>query len=211
MLTKKNKVISVYPKKKKKDVFIVKFIDGSIYELSKGIIISESIYKGSVISDPDFEKILQKHAYDRAQGAGLTLLSYRMRSKKELFNKLIKKNIDTTIVSRVVAKFEIEGWINDFEFGIAFSKDQINQNSIGPIALKYKLKGYIDADDLIKNVIEKIYKDFSIDEIILNVLKRFNPEKINSDDSLRQKLINKLKRKGHYWQDIDDSINKYIE
>ena len=211
MLTKKNKVISVYPKKKKKDVFIVKFIDGSIYELSKGIIISESIYKGSVISDTDFEKILEKHAYHRAQSAGLTLLSYRMRSKKELFNKLIKKNIDTNIVSRVVAKFEIEGWINDFEFGIAFSKDQINQNSIGPIALKYKLKRYIDADDLIKNVIEKIYKDFSIDEIILNVLKRFNPDKINSDDSLRQKLINKLKRKGHYWQDIDDSINKYIE
>ena len=211
MLTKKNKVISVYPKKKKKEVFIVKFIDGSFYELSKDIVISESIYEGSEISDVDFEKILEKHAYHQAKSSGLTLLSYRMRSKKELFNKLIKKNINISIASQVISKFENEGWINDFEFGIAFSKDQINQNSIGPIALKYKLKEYIDADDLIKNIMEKIYKDFSINEIILNVLKRFNPEKINSDSSLRQKLINKLKRKGHYWDDINDSINIYIE
>ena len=26
-----------------------------------------------------------------------------------------------------------------------------------------------------------------------------------------EKIVNKLKRKGHYWQDIKDSVNKYIE
>ena len=211
MLTKKNKILSVYPKKKKKEIFIVEFVDGSIFELSKDIVLSESIYEGGTISSVDFKKVLDKHAYHQAQSAGLNLLSYRMRSKKELTKKLINKNIDKTIIAKVVAKFETEGWIDDFQFCIAFSKDHIRRNSIGPIALKYKLKEHIDSDDVIKSVMEKVYKEFSVDDIILSVLKKFNPAEISSDNSLRQRLINKLKRKGHYWQDINESLNQYFD
>ena len=92
MLTKKNKILSVSPKKNKKELFVVEFVDGSIYELSKDIIISESIYAGDTISGIDFEQVLEKHAYHQAQSAGLNLLSFRMRSKKELYTKLIIKN-----------------------------------------------------------------------------------------------------------------------
>ena len=56
-----------------------------------------------------------------------------------------------------------------------------------------------------------MYKEFSLDDIILTVLKKYNPDKINSDNNLRQRIINKLKRKGHYWQDINESINQYLE
>jgi len=211
MLTKKNKILSVYPKKKKKEIFVVEFVDGSVYELSKDIVLSESIHVGGTISSLDFEKVLEKHAYHQAQSAGLNLLSYRMRSKKELYEKLTNKNIDKTIIAKVVAKFETEGWIDDFQFGIAFSKDHIRRNSIGPIALKYKLKEYIDSDDLIKSVMEKVYKEFCLDGIILSVLKKFNPEEISSNNNLKQRVINKLKRKGHYWQDINESINQYLD
>jgi len=211
MQTKKNKILSVYPKKKKKEILVVEFVDGSTYELSKDIVLSESIHAGGTISSIDFEQVLEKHAYHQAQSAGLNLLSYRMRSKKELYTKLINKNIDKTIIAKVVAKFETEGWVDDFQFGLAFSKDHIRRNSIGPIALKYKLKEYIDSDDLIKSVMEKVYKEFSLDDIILTVLKKYNPDKINSDNNLRQRIINKLKRKGHYWQDINESINQYFD
>ena len=109
MQTKKNKILSVYPKKKKKEILVVEFVDGSIYELSKDIVLSESIYVGGTISSIDFKEILEKHAYHQAQSAGLNLLSYRMRSKKELFSKLINKNIDKMAevkaeVAKIVAK-----------------------------------------------------------------------------------------------------------
>ena len=211
MLTKKNKILSVSPKKNKKEILVVEFVDGSIYELSKDIVISESIYAGGSIGNVDFEQVLEKHAYHQGHSAGLNLLSYRMRSKKELFTKLINKNIDKTIIAKVVAKFESEGWIDDFQFGIAFSKDHIRRNSIGPIALKYKLKEYIDSDDLIKRVMEKVYKEFSQGDIILSVLKKHSPDNISADNNLRQRIINKLKRKGHYWQDINASINQYLD
>ena len=214
MLTKKNKVIkveSIYPKKKNKELFFLKLSNGSVYEISKDVLISSSLRQGQNIEKSFLDDILEEQQHSNIKSAALSLLSYRMRSQKELYSKLMQKGYPSSPVVSVISKFEKKGWLNDHEFGLAFSKDQINRNSIGPISLKYKLKEYIDSDELISVIVESVYVDMKIDEIIYNVLKRFEPSKIKNDNILREKLINKLKRKGHYWQDIDESINNFIK
>ena len=214
MLTKKNKVIkveSIYPKKKNKELFFLKLSNGSIYEISKDVLISSSLRQGQNIEKSFLNNILEKQQHSNIKSAALSLLSYRMRSQKELYIKLTQKGYPSSSVRLVISKFEKKGWLNDHEFGLAFSKDQINRNSIGPISLKYKLKEYIDSDELISVIVKSVYADMKVDGIIYNVLKRFEPSKIKNDNNLRQKLINKLKRKGHYWQDIDESINNFIK
>lgn len=214
MLTKKNKVIkieSIYPKKKNKELFFLKLSNGFTYEISKDVLISSSLRQGQSIEKSSLDDILEKQQHSNIKSAALSLLSYRMRSRKELYIKLTQKGYPSIPVKSVISKFEKKGWLNDHEFGLAFSKDQINRNSIGPIYLKYKLKDYIDSDELISVIVESVYADIKIGEIIYNVLKRFEPNKIKNDNTLREKLINKLKRKGHYWQDIDESINNFIK
>ena len=214
MLTKKNKVIkveSIYPKKKNKELFFLKLSNGSMYEISKDVLISSSLRQGQNIEKSFLDDILEKQQYSNIKSAALSLLSYRMRSQKELYSKLMKKGYSSSSVKSVISKFEKKGLLNDHEFGLAFSKDQINRNSIGPISLKYKLKEHIDSDELISVIVESVYADMKVGEIIYNVLKRFQPSKIRNDNNFREKLINKLKRKGHYWQDIDESINNFIE
>ena len=214
MLTKKNKVIkveSIYPKKKNKELFFLKLSNGSIYEISKDVLISSSLRQGQNIEKSFLDDVLEKQQRSDIKSAALSLLSYRMRSQKELYTKIMQKGYPSNPVKSVISKFEKKGWLNDHEFGLAFSKDQINRNSIGPISLKYKLKEYIDSDELISVIVKSVYTDMKVDRIIYNVLKRFEPSKIKNDNNLRQKLINKLKRKGHYWQDIDESINNFIQ
>ena len=214
MLTKKNKVIkveSIYPKKKNKELFFLKLSNGSIYEISKDVLISSSLRQGQNIEKSFLDDVLEKQQRSDIKSAALSLLSYRMRSQKELYTKLMQKGYPSNPVKSVISKFEKKGWLNDHEFGLAFSKDQINRNSIGPISLKYKLKEYIDSDELISVIVESVYVDMKVDGIIYNVLKRFEPSEIKNDNILREKLINKLKRKGHYWQDIDESINNFIQ
>ena len=41
---------------------------------------------------------------------------------KELYEKLLAKNYDSTNIELVLIDFEKNGWINDEEFGLAFSK-----------------------------------------------------------------------------------------
>ena len=211
MLKKKNRILSIYPKKRSKDLFFVKLDNGTTLEISNSILTSESIKEGKEIDASNLENLLSKQEYQNLKNAGLALLSYRMRSKKELYEKLLAKNYDSTNIELVLIDFEKNGWINDEEFGLAFSKDQINQNSLGPIALKYKLKKYISSDDMISNILYSIYSEIEIESIIFKILKKYTSDDIRENHILREKIINKLKRKGHYWQDIIDSVNKYIE
>ena len=139
------------------------------------------------------------------------LLNYRMRSKKELRLRLIKKGYRKDIIDQAINELEEKSWIDDEKFGLAFSRDQISRNKIGPIALKYKLREFLDSIDLINQISTKIYSEIEIDNIILQVLQKYTPDNINSDEKLKRKLINKLKRKGHYWQDIERALTKYLD
>ena len=139
------------------------------------------------------------------------LLNYRMRSKKELRLRLIKKGYKKDIIDQAINELEEKRWIDDEKFGLAFSRDQISRNKIGPIALKYKLREFLDSIDLINQISTKIYSEIEIDNIILQVLQKYTPDNINSDEKLKRKLINKLKRKGHYWQDIDGALTNYLD
>ena len=211
MLKKKNKILSIYPQKKSKDIFIVNLDNGTTLEISTSILTSESIIEGKEIDSSNLENLLSKQEYQNLKNAGLRLLSYRMRSKKELYEKLLAKNYDSAKIKLILIDFEKNGMINDEEFGLAFSKDQINQNSLGPIALKYKLKKYISSDDMVSKILLSIYSEIEVQSIIFKILKKYTSDDIRENHILRQKIINKLKRKGHYWQDINDSVNKYIE
>ena len=211
MLKKKNRILSIYPKKRSKDIFIVNLDNGTTLEISNSILTSESIKEGKEIDTSNLEDLLSKQEYQNLKNAGLKLLSYRMRSKKELYEKLLAKNYCSTNIELVLIDFEKNGWINDELFGLAFSKDQINQNSLGPIALKYKLKKYISSDDMISKILLSIYSEIVIESVIFKILKKYSSDDIRENHTLREKIINKLKRKGHYWQDINDSVNKYIE
>ena len=211
MLKKKNRITSIYPKKRSKDLFFVKLDNGTTLEISNSILTSESIKEGKEIDDSSLEKLLSKQEYQNLKNAGLALLSYRMRSKKELYEKLLAKDYGSTNIELVLIEFEKNGWINDELFGLAFSKDQINHNALGPIALKYKLKKYISSDDMISKILLSVYNEIEIESIIFKILKKYTSDDIRENHTLREKIINKLIRKGHYWQDIHDSVNKYIE
>tara|TARA_B100000579_G_C22732196_1_gene804833 strand:+ start:312 stop:947 length:636 start_codon:yes stop_codon:yes gene_type:complete len=208
-MSKINRILSIVSKRNKKNKYIVTVSNGQSIELSKEIIQSESLFKGRELDVSDFEKIVASENYFRVKEVGLMLLNYRMRSKKELCQKLSKKGFSLDIVTEVLIEFEKKGWINDYKFGLAFAKDQINRNNIGPIALKYKLKGFIDSLDIIEQVSNSIFSDFDMEDVIIKTLQKHPADKIVSDDNLKRKLINKLKRKGHYWQDIDSALQKY--
>ena len=63
---------------------------------------------------------------------------------------------------------------------------------------------------LIEEMSDRIYSELNIENIIMKVLVKCSPEKIKKEETLKRKIINRLKRKGHYWQDIDEVLNKYL-
>jgi len=211
MVPRNSKILSISLKEKKKNTYLVTTTSGDRFEISEDVLIASSLHKNKKIAETELNKILFSEKYFRVKEAALVLLNYRMRSKKELRLRLIKKGYSSNMIDEAINELEKKGWIDDEKFGLAFSKDQISRNKIGPIALKYKLREFLDSIDLINQISTKIYSEIEIESIILQLLQKYTPSNINSDEKLRRRLINKLKRKGHYWQDIDEAINKYLD
>ena len=211
MVPRNSKILSISLKEKKKNTYLVTTTSGDRFEISEDVLIANSLHKNKKIGETELNKILFSEKYFRVKEAALVLLNYRMRSKKELRLRLIKKGYSSNMIDEAINELEKKGWIDDEKFGLAFSRDQISRNKIGPIALKYKLREFLDSIDLINQISTKIYSEIEIESIILQLLQKYTPSNINSDEKLRRRLINKLKRKGHYWQDIDETINKYLD
>ena len=208
MLPRKSKILSITPDRK--NTYKITTSLGIHFRIPEQLLLEMSLIEGGELSDSDINSFKSSADYFKVRNMALTLLDYRMRSKKELELKLIKKGNNKNTISKVIEDLEDKGWVDDEKFCLAFGRDQINRNSIGPIALKYKLKEHIDSLSLIEEISDKIYSDLNIENIIMKVLVKCPPEKIKKEETLKRKIINRLKRKGHYWQDIDKTLNKYL-
>ena len=210
MVSRKYKILSISLKEKKKNRYVITLSNNNTFEVSEDVLIDKSLYLNKEIYKADLDKILLSESFSGIRESALVFLSYRMRSKKELYQKLVKKGYKNDMILETISDFEKKGWLDDEKFGLAYSREQINRNSLGPIALKYKLKQFLDSEELIQQISSAIYSEIEIEEIIKKVLLRYKASVIADDERLKRKLINKLKRKGHYWQDIDSVLNNYL-
>ena len=210
MVSRKYKILSISLKEKKKNRYVITLSNNNTFEVSEDVLIDKSLYLNKEIYKADLDKILLSESFSGIRESSLVFLSYRMRSKKELYQKLVKKGYKNDMILETISDFEKKGWLDDEKFGLAYSREQINRNSLGPIALKYKLKQFLDSEELIQQISSAIYSEIETEEIIKKVLLRYKASVIADDERLKRKLINKLKRKGHYWQDIDSVLNNYL-
>ena len=194
---------------RRRNRYLVELTDDSIFEISEETLIELSIKENNNISEEEFKKISKVEEINNAKSSALSLLAYRPRSEKEILDRLKKKGFKTNIVLSTISYLKTKGWIDDKNFGLAFARDQLKKNNLGPIALKYKIKKFIDSEDLINEIIQISFSQINIQDLIINILSKFDRQKIKSDSKLKRRLINKLKSKGHYWDDINEAIKSY--
>lgn len=144
-----------------------------------------------------------------ALNAALHLLKFRVRSCKELKNRLNQKGFTHSEIKETLEYLKDLGYVNDKEFAFLFVKDKIKQKGAGPIYLKTELLKHNIPDELIREAMSLGYSKYSQDELITNhIVKRKN---ILSDENIltqKRKIIQFLQRKGFTWEQISPQLNK---
>ena len=93
------------------------YIDGN-YEFS--LIMEDILYFrlkiGEPISEETYRYITETTLYIKAQNTALKFLGYKMRTEKELLDKLIKEQYSEEIIARVMEFLIKYDYINDREY-----------------------------------------------------------------------------------------------
>lgn len=207
---KKRKVVDIQVQKRRKNRRNIYLDDGSVFGISEDVFISIPIHIGDTISDQVFNDILESDSKSKIYNSAISLLSYRMRSKSELKDRLIRKNYNEDGIMDVINNLELKGYLDDEKFAYAFAKEKVKNKLIGPIALKFEMSSHKLDLELIDRTINSIYDMFPQKMIINRLITKWKvKDSIGKDPKIKSKIINRLKNKGFYWDDIQSAINAF--
>ena len=205
---KKRKIIDIQVQSRRKNRKSIFFDDGSVFGVSEDVFLSIPIKIGDIISDQKLNDILESESKSKVYNSAINLLSYRMRSKSELNERLIRKGYSKDIITDVINILELKGYIDDEKFAIAFAKEKVKNKLIGPNALKFEISSHNLDLDLVDNTIDSIYEMFPQEMIINRLIAKWKVgSSIKKDLHAKSKVINRLKNKGFYWVNIENVIN----
>lgn len=163
--------------------------------------------KGKEITKEKYDEILNENIYTKAKDKAARFLGYRMRSTKELRDKL-REEFDSEVTEKVIELFTGYGYLNDLEFAIAFAKDCINIKKWGKVRIKQELRLKGISDENIAIALESTEDK----EKTYENIRRFLDRRIKNtpiDLKEKQKHFNFLMRRGFDTEDIKNILKEY--
>lgn len=159
--------------------------------------------------DLDEMKVIEIKSQEEIRKAYLqavNYLSYSMRSSKDVYDYLVKKEQPIEIINEVVKKLIDEKYIDDLEYGIAFTRTHSNISKKGPIVIdrELKIKGINDRDR--QKCMEEYPTELQIENATILAEKKLNSYRKLSKQETIQKLEAMLVRKGYPFSIISIAI-----
>lgn len=122
----------------KKELFVIKF-DKSTLNASYNLYNQLNLSKGKILNDEEFSKLKDFNDYNVNFSKALNFISYRIRSKKEVYTKLKKEDVPEEHIDKIISKLEEDEYINDYKFAKTFFESKTRINKWSNKRIEYEL------------------------------------------------------------------------
>lgn len=184
------------------------FIDGKFaFGIDKNDCSFMGLKVGYELTQEKYDYIVNNTIYTKAYQKADRFIGYKMRTEKEVRNKLNEDGYTNDIIERVISTMIKYKYIDDEAYAIMYAKDCKNIKKWGPKRIKAELYTRGITTTVIDNVLESL--DIAdIDNVITELLeKRIKNTPIDLRE--KQKHFNFLLRRGFNYEDIKRIIEKY--
>ncbi|MEO0092199.1 MAG: RecX family transcriptional regulator [candidate division WOR-3 bacterium] len=118
--------ISLKPQRKNPERTSI-YINGKYaFSIDKETLAGLALYDKQEISKQELENLLYESEKHKCKDYAYLLLSYRMRTKREIEERLRKKDFSLSVIKDVMAELESQGLIDDRKFAQLFARDRVN-------------------------------------------------------------------------------------
>lgn len=193
----------------KKELFVIKF-DKSTLNASYNLYNQLNLSKGKILNDEEFSKLKDFNDYNVNFSKALNFISYRIRSKKEVYTKLKKEDVPEEHIDKIISKLEEDKYINDYRFAKAFFESKTRINKWSNKRIEYEL--------IQKGISKDIINEFSLNfkelefENAMDLVEKKIPQWENKFEGfkLKNKIYTFLSSKGFDYSIIEKVISELI-
>lgn len=151
--------------------------DGNKVKIHEDLILKYSLLLTKQVDDSLLEELHHENQIYEIYEVALKYLNIKLRSRKELYEYLVKKGYDKDIIDSVLELLLKQGYLDDKIYAVAFVHDKILMSSYGPNTIRGELEHYGISNEI-------------IDEAIISFSEDLEKERI-------EKLINKQVKTNH--------------
>jgi regulatory protein len=180
------------------------------FSVDEAVLVEYRLRKNFELNETQISTLIQKDTLHKAYTLAITFLSYRMRTKKEIYDYLVKKEVDEDQIPQVIDKLTEEKLIDDVQFANMFVSSRINTSTKGPLLIKKELIDKGVSESIASDAIQQFsYKD-QYDRASQWVEKKLSQSKKDSFRQRVDKLKANLMQKG-FTQDVVKDVFMHIE
>lgn len=189
------------------------YVDGEFScGISEDTFLNFGLRTNDEITEETIDEIKKFDEYQYAKKSALDFLSYRIRSVREITDKLRSKKISAGTIEKTIEHLEKLGLINDEEFAKLLVQSQTGKRPAGKSVIRQKLFQKGISKNVADKVIEELYSSEKEKELMLEVFAKYQKKLTGQDKyARRKKMFEHLMRKGFDADLINELLNEKIK
>jgi regulatory protein len=206
-------VITKIEKQKKNSKRWNLYVDGEFAcGISEDTFLNFGFRTNDEISENTLDEVKRFDEYQFAKKSALDFLAYRIRSRKEIVDKLKAKKISAETIEKTIAHIEKLGLINDEEFAKLLVQSSTGKNPSGKSVIRQKLYKKGISKDIIEKVITETFNEKKELTLVLDIFSKYK-KKLAGLDKIhkRKKMFEHLARKGFDFDIINEVLNQKLK
>ena len=192
------------------NLFILKFKDNFNMKISYDLYNELNIGIGKNITEKEYLKMKAFNDYNLLLFKALNFLSYRLRTEKEIQNRLLEETSDITVINEIIDYLKLNKYLDDKIFIKKYYDDKSKNNkwSSRKIIYELNLKG-ISKNDFYEIITDPSKNDYNNANIL--VLKKLDSwREKNAKFELKNKIYRFLSSKGFSHDIIITIIEEHV-
>lgn len=199
------KITRITTQQKRKNRFNIFLDDGHGEEygfsVDESVLIEYKLQKNLELDDAMIDTLIQKDDVHKSYTLTINFLSYRMRTKKEIQDYLVKKEVDEEHIKQIIERLTKEGLLDDAMFADSFVRTRIQTSIKGPKLVKKELIEKGVSTQEATDAIEQYTFDIQLEKTNKWIQKKMNHQGKDSFKKQVQQLHVTLMQKG-FDQDV---------
>ena len=160
-------VITKIEAQKKKGRYNIYLNDAFAFGVDEATVVKYALFKGTELTKVQIKEIQQDDCIQQAYQKALHFLNFKLRSTKEVYEKLEKLEFDDDIINEVLGKLHEQNFINDTFYAESYLNQAKFVTFKGPKSIVFDLQKKGISDKVIQTVLE----GYSLKEQLENAIQ----------------------------------------